>query len=296
MIMEKSKKERIEKNQTTVNYYIIQCVASILLLRIIMTKEIRQEAKIVIGIMILIIKIGVWPFHIWYLKVLSELKIKSRPFLIIVTWQKIIPVIIIITIIRVKNYEIIVILVINMMTIVTILKKKTSVKSLIILSSGFNNSLIICSSMRASLIVIFIRIYSISVILALRMIRKIKKKRINPRKQTIREAIITANLGGLPPFMLFFGKIIVIKNLLAINIIELRFLIIVIICAFMYHYYWVISPRIIEITRKTQIQVKRNMRRLTNTLLIISSIRALTVIILGLTKRIYLDRVKIKNL
>lgn len=59
MIMEKSKKERIEKNQTTVNYYIIQCVASILLLRIIMTKEIRQEAKIIIGIMILIIKIGV---------------------------------------------------------------------------------------------------------------------------------------------------------------------------------------------------------------------------------------------
>lgn len=64
MLMEKSKKSIIEKNQTTVNYYMIQCVASVILLRVIITNGIRQETKIIVGVIIIIIKIGVWPFHI----------------------------------------------------------------------------------------------------------------------------------------------------------------------------------------------------------------------------------------
>lgn len=203
---------------------------------------------------------------------------------------------ILIRVIKIRNQEIIIVIVVNIIVIVIILKKKTSIKSIIILSSGFNNSLIIASSIRVSLIVLFIRIYSTSIIMALIIVIKAKKKRINPKKQTLGEAIITANLGGIPPFLLFFGKIIVIKNLIRINIIELRFFIIVIICAFIYHYYWAMSPIILERVRKTQIHVKRRIRGLSKVLLARSSIRAIIVIILGLTKRVYLDRIKIKNL
>lgn len=292
MIIEKSKKRGMEKNQTTVNYYIIQCVASILLLRVIVTKEIRQETKITVAVIILIVKIGVWPFHLWYIRVLSRLKIKRKPFLIIVTWQKIIPVVILIRIIGIKNKEIILIVLINIIVIIMIIKKKTSMKSTIILSSGFNNSIIICSSIRVSLVITFITIYSTSIVLALTMVIKIKKKRVNPKKQTIREAIITANLGGVPPFLLFFGKIIVIKNLLIIEIIELRFIIILIICGFMYHYYWAISSTLIERTRKTQLHIKTEIRKITLVLLVTSATRGIIILILGLTKRIYLDRVK----
>lgn len=296
MLIEKSKKETMEKNQTTVNYYIIQCVASVMLLRVIITKEIRQETKIIAGVLILLIKIGVWPFHIWYIKVLSELKIKRKPFLIIVTWQKIIPIIIMIRVTKINSQEIIIVVVINILVIIIMLKKKTSIKSIIILSSGFNNSIIIVSSIRLSIMVTFVRIYSASIIIALNIVRKTKKKRINPNKQILGEAIITANLGGIPPFLMFFGKVIVIKNLIRLNMIELRFFIILIMCGFMYHYYWAISPMLIERTRKTQIHIKRNIKNLSTLLLVTSITRALIIIILGLTKRVYLDRVKIKNL
>lgn len=271
-------------------------MASVVLLRVIITNEIRQETKIIIGVIILIIKIGMWPFHIWYIKVLSELKMKRKPFLMIVTWQKIIPIVILMTITKIQRQEIIIIIVVNIIAIIIIMKKKTSIKSIIILSSGFNNSMIMASSLRMSLILIFIRAYSISIILALKIVIKMKKKRINPKKQILGEAIITANLGGIPPFLLFFGKIIVIKNLMIINIIELRFSIIVIICGFIYHYYWAMSPILIERVRKTQLSMKRKIRGMSTTLLIISITGAILILALGLTKRVYLDRVKIKNL
>lgn len=295
IIIEKSKKRITEKNQTSVNYYIIQCMASILLLRVIMTKEINQETKIIIGIIILIVKIGVWPFHMWYVKVLSEIRIKRKAFTIIVTWQKVIPTIILIRVINLKNYEIIIVVVINIIVTITIIKKKTSIKSIIILSSGFNNSIIICSSTRTSILVMFIIVYSTSVILALKILIKTKKKRINPKKQTLEEAIITANLGGLPPFMLFFGKVIVIKRLVRINLIELTFLIIVLICGFMYHYYWSVSSMLIDRISKTQLHMKRNTKKTTTLLITASSIGVILIILLGLTKRVYLDRVKINK-
>jgi len=282
-------KTRIKREKATMTYFIVQILASILILLASSTEQNMLSSTLIIGG--ILAKIGVWPAHLWYIKIINLLQIKQNSLLILITWQKILPAFLAIRI-R-KNIEretpLIIVALVSLVTPLTILKSNLTTKRIIALSSLNNNAwLVIAISLSTKSFTAFLALYSSTLIILLKTINWLTKKSERTGKRFWYSIVIFGNLGGLPPLTIFWIKVIILKTLMESNTrTEICGILILSACIILYHYLWTVTNERTASPVKRQNQAILNKKERKTYIIIIlpiSFVRAyLTIIILGLT-------------
>lgn len=240
----------IYPSESALKYFITQALASIILLFAIIIslnlKEfIPQNSNIYLIIIInsaLLIKIGAAPFHTWFPEVIEGLNWANC--LLIFTWQKIAPIILLI-------YNIKIILFLSRIVIFSSIIRglqglnQISLRKILAYSSinhiGWIIARILNSQSIWFLYFLIYRIITFNIILFFKHLNIFFLKQlfnsINSNK--IFKYLFILNflsLGGLPPFLGFFPKWLTINNLIQNNFYFIRFLLITFTLITLYFY------------------------------------------------------------
>lgn len=272
-LLSKEAKEIKKKDNRTIMYYLVQVLASILILITTLIK--RGPLSETMATIFILIKIGVWPAHAWYIKLISSIDIKISSFVIVITWQKILPTILVF-LIGPRKTPTLLILGVSLFSLITPLTKiseKINIKSIIALSSLNNNSWLIFSF--ASSIysfIVFLSLYSSALLRTLKTIKNITKKNNTISLSFWSATLIIRNISGLPPFTIFWAKLVAIKAFIKRNIPrEMIFIVIASACYILYHYLWVALR---EITKKSTKRIRKiKEEKKEKTIIIISAAR-----------------------
>lgn len=275
--------ESYKANQNNpIRYFLIQAISSAVIL-VSTTIVIRKYTEIII-ILILVLKTGGWPIHMWYLKIVRNIRIKIKSFLILLTWQKILPILIISSVINRKDTINLVVFFSLARALTPILKlnKNLRFKRIMGLSSLNNNGWILLRRIASrTLFVCLIVFYSWTLILTLEFFKKIEKKLQSIKENPWTSLRVVGNLRGLPPFTIFWVKVLIVRKFLEIGVpSEIIFMLISIACLILYHYLWIglsetaLSPKKRQIIQK----IKRNNNL--NLKILVSSILSIRLILI----------------
>nr|QJF72847.1 NADH dehydrogenase subunit 2 [Nephus includens] len=223
-----------KSSEASLKYFIIQALSSIFVLfSILMTSMINENLSILGTPLTLILnsalltKLGAVPFHFWFPEIIEGLSWMNS--LILLTWQKIAPFILISYNFMEINFLWIIIF-LSMLISGIMIWNQTSLKKIMVYSSinhmgwmlsilFFNQSIwmnyfLIYSFMSLTLILMFqkFKIYTIQNILNSLNFNKLSK---------LFFFLNFFSLGGLPPFLGFFPKWMILKMLLEKNFIFL---------------------------------------------------------------------------
>ena len=212
-------KKKLNSSESILIYFLFQALASSLLFLLLLRNLIFYFNFILKKIFILpiLIKIGAAPFYIWFPLVIENLTWKIS--LILIIWQKLAP-IIILSYLNIKFIKIFIIFSVIIGAIGGL--NQVSLRKIITFSSINHIGWIIISlTLRNLLWKIYFIIYSF---LTYTIILILNNYNLNflfqifffNKKNSIKKLIIFFNifsLGGLPPFLGFFPKFIIIQNL-----------------------------------------------------------------------------------
>lgn len=224
-----SNKFNIFSSEASIKYFLTQALASTaFLLRIISLIIFNRfnefffinRSILMILNSSLLLKIGAAPFHFWFPEVINKINWSQR--IILLTWQKIAPIILISYTFPNNNFSYFVI--ISSITIGRIIGlNQTSIKKILVYSSINHIGWILSRIFFIERIwMIYFSIYSIltiSLILILKMsnINIIKQIYSNLNNEILIKFTLIINflsLAGLPPFIGFLPKWIIIQNLI----------------------------------------------------------------------------------
>lgn len=212
-------KSSIYSIESTIKYFLIQAFASILLLIFIINKFIFfiiNNYNILI-IIPLLIKLSLIPFHLWLPSIIEGLNWITC--FLILTWQKISPIIIISYLNFNKNLIILIIL-ISLNSILGY--NQNSIRKIIALSSINNSSWILITILiNENLWINYFLIYSLLNFLIIKIFKKYNINYINQLKFfnlnfffKLNLLILIFSIIGLPPIIGFYIKWILIKILI----------------------------------------------------------------------------------
>lgn len=239
-----SNEKFLKKNISVIIYFLIQRISSIFILLIIYTKNIEFINKFsdildIIFILFVLMKIGCFPFINWYIFMIKNLEIKKISIVLIITVQKTLP-LLIINIIYITHYLFNLLLIFSIINIVFPIIKISNLidfKRFLILSSVNNRGIIILAFLcSVKTLIMFIIIYTLCTINFLKIlhINYSKTKYINNKWNIFIRVI---DIGGFPPFAIFWIKLILLKSLILYNH---RYLIIIVLiitsCIFILFY------------------------------------------------------------
>lgn len=208
---------RINKNirETPITYFLIQRMGSIILLFSILLPQIINR----ITTLAIIIKIGAAPIHLWIIQIIE--KINWFNCLVLTTWQKIAPLVILI---HINNLIILAIISIIAGAIGGL--NQTSLRKIIAFSSVNHIGWIIATlETNTSSAIKYLLIYSLIMTLLLFNLAKKKIYYITQIPENINKIekinliVIILSLGGLPPFIGFIAKWVIIQEIINRNII-----------------------------------------------------------------------------
>jgi len=284
-IAKEIKKWKLQESPTLM-YYLIQVTASILLLA-----RVRIEASALTGpviILTLITKIGAWPLHLWYIKLIRIIEIKYKRITIVITWQKILPVILISSMIEKEIYSTLIIRVLCITIIVPLsrLTSKLSIKRVMALSSFNNNGWLLAAALTSlSTFWTFLILYRSTLLVTLKALNMIKNKRTAINLPFWASLLVVSNIGGLPPITIFWAKILVVKTIILEAPTELAIVLIITACYLLYHYLWIVLNEISLIPTKTQLtkSTERIIKPLIITVFSTRTLGAALILFLGLT-------------
>lgn len=216
-------KSSIYSLESTIKYFLIQAFSSIILLIILTYKSFFFILNInLIIILPILIKLRIIPFHLWLPSIIEGL---HWPIcFIILTWQKISPIILISYLIINRNLLIILISILIINSIFGI--NQNSIRKILAISS-INNStwILIAILINEKLWINYFLIYSFINILLIIINHKYNINYINQIKIfnknyfiKINILIIIFSIIGLPPIIGFLIKWILIQNLINFNI------------------------------------------------------------------------------
>jgi len=185
----------------------------------------------------------------------------------VLRWQKIIPIIVLIK----SNFkiEIKIILIISLIAIRLIVIKISSIKIIVVLSSIIHNRwilipLIMIKFLRICYIAVYSAILSIiNFFLIKNNIKKINSQRKN-KSTKIEILVLMFSLAGIPPFIGFILKIIIILTMVKIIIRTwslIIFLIIAIIRFFVYYQIYIKNIRDLKTMKKTKIKKRKKKKK-----------------------------------
>ena len=208
-----SSKENIEI-ENSIKYFLIQRWASVIFLeRFFFFYIINNNFLILINLR-LFIKLGMRPFHSWFISILKTSSLNT--LFILSTIQKIIPLIIIFNI-KVNNILIFTIILLTLIFILILLPSTININKVLALSS-INNViwLIIRTLLSLKIILLFIVIY-MYIILGVARIYNFYRLNVFYQINSIVFLdkfiilIVFISLGGMPPMLGFLRKIIILK-------------------------------------------------------------------------------------
>nr|AOY36216.1 NADH dehydrogenase subunit 2 [Pycnarmon pantherata] len=231
-----SNSNNILSSEASLKYFLVQSIASINLLFFIIMKMILMknfEMNNFISIMInspLLMKMGSVPFHFWFPNIVEGLSWFNN--FILMTWQKITPIILLSYFFN-KNFLIIIIILNSIISVIGGLNQ-TSLRKLMAFSSINNLSWMLSSMMISENLYMFYFLFytfliSIMCFLfyCLNMFFINQMFLINMNYMIKLSLLINfLSLGGLPPFIGFFPKWIIINFLLMNNFYFLTFILI----------------------------------------------------------------------
>jgi len=200
-------------------YFLIQSLASILLLSIIILRLIFSE-KILMRLFTFVAlawKIGIPPFHLWIINLMIDLNYHN--FFIISTWQKVIPLYIIR---RAPTNYLKIIIVISLIFSIIIRIDQLSVKKMLIISSIFIMAWVMAAVLFSSSFWMFVLwLYGIMLWLMTRGLFLLKSNNkiyilmlSNSLVEKVVLFMITLSMAGFPPLMGFFLKLRIIIALI----------------------------------------------------------------------------------
>nr|QWC53775.1 NADH dehydrogenase subunit 2 [Carinata rufipenna] len=206
-------------SESSMKYYIVQSVSSSLLLLGVMTLilDLNWLGELILSLSLLI-KLGVAPFHMWVLSVVEGLNLLS--LFIILFIMKLVP----LFMISLMGFELM------MMSILTMIVGsisgliQNSIRKLLAFSSIYNLGLIISCVYETSLWLNYFLIYGFILFMVLLMIISLNSNYINQvimmefslvKKLTF--WLVMLSMGGLPPFLGFLNKLLIIEFLLKNN-------------------------------------------------------------------------------
>nr|YP_009485578.1 NADH dehydrogenase subunit 2 [Amblythyreus gestroi]AVZ00714.1 NADH dehydrogenase subunit 2 [Amblythyreus gestroi] len=224
-----SKNKNMMASESCMIYFLTQSMGSILLIStilmnslIMVSPSLINETISIIMIMSLMIKLGAPPFHFWFPSILEKMS-WSESF-ILMTWQKIGPLIIISHIINKEStLPIIVIMAVTVGAIGGL--NQTSIQKIMAYSSiSHLGWMFMCMKYNNQLWIWYLLIYSFIIMMMTYMFNYFSANYINQlnmnNSSLMEKLLLTTmfmSLGGLPPFLGFLPKWMVIQNMILSN-------------------------------------------------------------------------------
>lgn len=279
--------KNIYPSEAAIKYFITQALASIILLFSIIINlnftEIFPEHSVFLIIInsALLTKIGAAPFHAWFPEVMEGLNWFNC--LIILTWQKIAPIILLIYTIKITLFFLCIIIFSSILGRILGLNQ-IRLRKILTYSSINHISWIIARIINYQTIwLIYFLVYSIinlNIILIFnnQNIFYLKQLFNNLNTRKIFKFLFILNflsLGGLPPFLGFLPKWLVINNLIQNNFYLLRILIIIFTLITLFFYLRITFSTLIINFNENVIFQNQHFRFLTITLNFLSLLRLL---------------------
>lgn len=236
-------------NESAIKYFIVQAIASTILLFSILLIQIKYiigwEKQLIPSIIIwsrLLLKIGAAPFHFWFPEVIGASRWINC--LILITWQKIAPIMALSYCIQLKTF----IFLVNILRIYIGAiggLNQTSLKQILAYSSISHLGWIIRSLIvRENVWELYFVVYSLLRLIIVLLFKSINLSILNQIysannvKTEIKFIIFLSllSLGGLPPFLGFIPKWIIIQLLIENNMITIIMIIVILTTITLYYY------------------------------------------------------------
>lgn len=240
------KKDNIFLSESTIKYFFVQSIGSIIVLVSVLFILNYSEfivpqinSLIIIINLALLIKLGSAPLHFWFPEIVEGLRWINC--LILLTWQKVAPFILIMN--NKINFNLLVIAIVCCLIVRSVISfNQIRIRKILAFSSINNIAWILCCLQCSYtiwvfyfIIYCFIRV-SIVLILDYYSINFINQVFNLTNKNKILLILNLLSLGGLPPFIGFFPKWIVIYFLNLINLNFISFLVILFTLIILYVY------------------------------------------------------------
>ena len=205
--------------ENSIKYFLIQRIASIVFLSFTLLNLFRDSPLVkTIILLSIILKLGVAPLHGWFISLIREST--ARVILYLSTVQKIIPLIVLRNL-EVRDFMLTLLAILTISIVWTGGITLVRLNSILGLSSVSNLLWFLTSAqLRVSVILTFFFLYRIILIGVLRTvidslgIRAVTQISSMTRNSKLVFRFFFMSLGGLPPFLGFLAKVIVLKLLL----------------------------------------------------------------------------------
>lgn len=293
-------KNNLNNSEAALNYFLIQAFASIIILFSIISfiinfnlfnnllnwKEYFNNIPINLILLTLLIKLGAAPLHFWFPNIIEN--ISWINCFILMTWQKLAPIIIISYLINFNNLYIFFILTSTLIGGIGGLNQ-TSIRKLISFSSINHIGWILTAILFNEFIwLIYFIIYTILNLIIIFIINIFhifylnQIYRIFIHSKIIKFSLLISilSLGGLPPFLGFLPKWLIIQSLILIKINFLNLFIIIIRLITLFYYLKISFSSLILIKEELNWNYKNYYNHITKTYLIITNIFSLTGLLL----------------
>lgn len=208
LIRNQTKKYIKRAKESAIKYFIIQSVASAVLVIYLSTQKNLGSTEILFfgGTIAVLIKLAASPFHRWFVEVIKKTTLKNR--IILITWQKLAPIYLLMF--MMKPLIVLSMLLSTLIGRALQLTTKT-ILEIMALSSIFNLGWIIMALLsRTKTLLIFTGLYWISIMLVIAPLTKIKirniEKDVSSKFNPWSIIVIMATLAGLPPTIGFLAK------------------------------------------------------------------------------------------
>lgn len=262
-------RKRKKISDQTIKYLIIQrSSSSIILISILINSTIESPLNCrTILIIRILIKIGIIPFHLWLPNLMQTLS--WNRCLLLSTWQKIAPTIIISQLINIDILKPIIVLNLLIRTVVGL--KQSSTKKIIAYSSISNRPWIITATKFSKFqFIYFFSTYTVLITIIMITIKKNKILYLNQiktikAKQKLILLISILSIRGIPPLLGFFPKWIILQTRISRSlIIPIAIIFSSIISTFIYMK--IIYPTILNFSINKKINI--NLKEINKTIII----------------------------
>lgn len=242
-----SSPKNILLSQRTMIYFLIQSMSSLIFITFILVNKYiflwkREYILKIIIVLIMIMKIGIPPFHIWFPEVIN--KIKWPICLLLITWQKLAPIYIVSITININKTTITIICVSAIMGAIGGINQTSTRKIIAYSSMNHIRWIFSCAAIFKKSWIIYIILYSIIIIIISFTINSYNIIFINQVNiisiKNIEKIIIISliiRVGGLPPFLGFLPKWITIQYIISSK--ELLIIVIIIFSALITLVYYI---------------------------------------------------------
>nr|UPL66024.1 NADH dehydrogenase subunit 2 [Calacanthia angulosa] len=217
-------------SESCMMYFLVQTMGSIVLLMsillcpmIMMSPIMINDTMIAMMTISLMIKMGISPFHMWVPEIME--KMSWNNCLLMTTWQKIAPMTILSNIISINSLIMIPIILSTVMGAIGGLNQTSMRKIMAYSSISHSGWMIACMNYEHKMWMIYILIYSIMNIMIMNFFYKNSIYYINQTQiftsnifNKMNYTIMMMSLGGLPPFMGFLMKWMVIQTMMMSNL------------------------------------------------------------------------------